>query len=69
MRDSRSRLVNLIACQNGCDKAKLLNFKLEWLRDCNDRVFGKLRAGTAFPGQHAAPEGTDLQTGRPDGDD
>ena len=60
MRDSRSRLVNLIACQNGCDKAKLLNFKLEWLRDCNDRGFGKRRARTAFP--EAAPGGADVQT-------
>jgi hypothetical protein len=31
-------LVLLIACQNGCRKAKLLNFKTEWLRHCNDEV-------------------------------
>jgi hypothetical protein len=37
MRDSRSRLVNLIACQSGRRKAKLLKFKPEWLRDGNDR--------------------------------
>lgn len=39
MRDSRSRLVNLIALQNGLGKAKLLKFKLEGLRDCNHPVF------------------------------
>jgi hypothetical protein len=45
MRDSRSRLVNLIACQSDQDKAKLLNFNPEWLRDCNDRRFGRRRNG------------------------
>ncbi len=39
MRDSRSRLVNLIARQNGLDKATLLKFELEGLRDCNHPVF------------------------------
>jgi hypothetical protein len=43
-------LVNLIACQNGWDKAKLLNFKPEWLRDCNNRSFGKRRDWNGIPG-------------------
>ena len=40
MRESRSRAVNLMAPQSGCDKAKLLNFKSVWLRGCKDRGSG-----------------------------